>query len=105
MGVSELMEQAEALLRNGFEIPAAPEENLSVEGRLLVDLCKRDAKACQNIMNHRNGGNGQLLLWNECVVYEVGPWRKGRECGSAHHDLLRQMRKEYNIGGYGAPER
>lgn len=102
--VSELMEQAEVLLRKGFTIPIAPEENLSVEGRLIVDLCKRDAKACQSIMKNRNGGHGQALLWNECVVYEVGPWRKGNLCGSAHHDLLRQLRKEYNISGYGAPE-
>jgi len=104
--VQELMDQAEVLVRKGFEIPVDPEDNLSVEGRLLVDLIKRDEAAGKTLMANRNGAvhDCALLLWNEAVVYEVGPWRKGAQCGSAHHTLLRQMRKEYGLTGYGAPE-
>merc|ERR1711920_752368 len=44
--LSELLVRAEGLLRDGFSIPVPPEENLSVEGRILVELCRRDASAC-----------------------------------------------------------
>merc|ERR1712100_88254 len=102
--VWDLMTQAQSLLRKGFDIPVPTEENLSVEGKIIVELCKRDPSACAKMMAQRNGGHGQALVWNECVVYEVGPWRKGNLCGNAWHKLLRQLRKEYGIPGYGAPE-
>jgi len=103
--VAELMEQAQVLVRKGFEIPVSPEENLSVEAKILVELCRRDPSSCKTMNDNRNGRVYEcaLLLWNEAVVYEVGPWRKGSMCGSAHHKLLRELRREHGLPGYGAP--
>jgi len=103
--VAELMQQSQDLVRKGFKIPVDPVENLSVEGRILVEICKRDKKACDTMIHNRNGARYEcaVLLWNECVVYEVGPWRKGKQCGNQHHKLLRQLRQEYGLSGYGAP--
>ena len=53
----------------GFAIPVEPEENISVEGKILVEICKRDKYACNQMIANRNGANYHcaLLLWSEAV--------------------------------------
>mmetsp|Transcript_51254 Transcript_51254/g.81461 ORF Transcript_51254/g.81461 Transcript_51254/m.81461 type:complete len:689 (-) Transcript_51254:169-2235(-) len=104
--VWKLAEEAEKLVRQGFNIPVPIEDNLSVEGKVLVELCRRDAVACTELIEYRNFREYECecLLWNEAVVYEVGPWREGGKCGDSYRKLLRQLRKEYGLPAYGAPQ-
>lgn len=103
--VWDLMQKAEKLARQGFHIPVPTEDNLSTEAKVLVELCRRDPFACSEMNDYRNGREYECacLLWNEAVVYEVGPWQDGAKCGNSHRGLLRQLRKEYGLPGYGAP--
>lgn len=104
----ELTRQAQQLVREGFKMPVPAEENLSKEGRLMVELCKRDPQTCTAMQADRNGANYAcgVVLWNECVVYEVGPWADSNHGGQCrvNHKILRQLRKEYGLYSYGAPE-
>jgi len=100
-----LVAQAESAVRQGFQLPVPPKENLSPEGQILLDLCKLDKRACGVMQEARNGGVYEcaLLLWMECIVYEVGPWQDGGKCGMDHR-RLRKLRKQYALSGYGAPD-
>jgi len=102
--VLDLMRNADNLLRRGFHIPVPIEDNLSVEAKVLVELCRRDASACAEMNEYRNFReyDCEVLSWNEAVVYEVGAWREGGKCGNSHRKLLRQLRKEYGLPSYGA---
>merc|ERR1740120_391061 len=104
--VWDLMQNAEKLVRQGFHIPVPVEDNLSLEAKVLVELCRRDASACNEMNEYRNSREYECetILWNEAVVYEVGPWREGGKCGNSYRKLLRQLRKEYRLPGYGAPD-
>jgi hypothetical protein len=103
--VLDLMRNAENLLRRGFHIPVPIEDNLSVEAKVLVELCRRDASACTEMNEYRNFRqyDCEVLGWNEAVVYEVGAWREGGKCGNSYRKVLRQLRKEYGLPSYGAP--
>mmetsp|Transcript_61899 Transcript_61899/g.117179 ORF Transcript_61899/g.117179 Transcript_61899/m.117179 type:complete len:925 (-) Transcript_61899:2-2776(-) len=98
----ELLYRAQELLRTGFRIPVPPYENLGVEGKILLELCDRDPKACAEMNDLRNYQyECAVLLWPECIVYEVGPWRQ--RC-RLNRPLLRELRQKHGIPGYGAPE-
>jgi hypothetical protein len=98
-----LLGKAGDLVRQGFQIPVPTEENLSVESRVLLELCREDPVACRSMQADRNGANYECakVLWPECVVYEVGPWRN--EC-NLNRPLLRRLRKKHALFSYGAPE-
>lgn len=100
--LAELLSKAESLLRTGFRIPVPPYENLGVEGRILLELCSEDPDSCREMNELRNNHyECAVLLWPECIVYEVGPWRAS--CG-VNRKLLRDLRRKHGIPGYGAPE-
>jgi len=98
-----LLGKAGDLVRQGFQIPVPTEENLSVEGRVLVELCREDPVSCMSMQADRNGAKYECatILWPECVVYEVGPWRN--TC-NLNRPLLRRLRKKHALFSYGAPE-
>jgi hypothetical protein len=96
-----LLQQAGSLVREGFPLPVPIEHNLSQEGRLLLELCKQDPATCKLMQADRNGADYDcaVVLWPECVVYEVGPW--ANKC-NLNRGLLRKLRKEYGLFSYGA---
>jgi len=104
--VSDLFERAEAIVRQGFQIPVPPHENLSVEARILLELCKEDPQTCRTMQDHRNGVVYEcaLLLWNEPVVYEVGPWGESDGRCALNRKKLRELRRKHGVSGYGAKE-
>mmetsp|Transcript_146856 Transcript_146856/g.281539 ORF Transcript_146856/g.281539 Transcript_146856/m.281539 type:complete len:249 (-) Transcript_146856:96-842(-) len=97
--------QARKLIHAGFKMPVPAEENLSTEGRLIVELIQQDPTTGQQMQDDRNGANYDCAthFWNECVVYEVGPWAEGGGC-NVNRKLLRQLRKQHGLFNYGAPE-
>jgi hypothetical protein len=101
--VVSLIAQAESLVRKGFQIPVAVKDNLSKEGQVLLELCQQDPHTCKLMQADRNGAAYEcaVVLWPECVVYEVGPWRNS--C-NLNRTLLRQLRKKHGLFSYGAPE-
>lgn len=101
----DLLGEAQNLVREGFKMPVPVEDNLSKEARLIVELIQRDPTTGQQMQADRNGANYKcaVLLWNEAIVYEVGPWQDGGGC-TVNRKLLRQLRKEHGLYSYGAPE-
>mmetsp|Transcript_46302 Transcript_46302/g.86800 ORF Transcript_46302/g.86800 Transcript_46302/m.86800 type:complete len:726 (+) Transcript_46302:86-2263(+) len=101
----DLLGKAQSLVRDGFKMPVPAEDNLSEEGRLIVELIQKDPTTGQKMQADRNGANYNcaVLLWNEAIVYEVGPWKEGGGC-KVNRKLLRQLRKEHGMFSYGAPE-
>jgi len=101
----QLLERAITLVHEGFRIPVPVEENLSAEARVLLDLCAFDPGACSGMQADRNGKNYEcaLVVWPECVVYEIGPWAQAGPC-HVNRRLLRVIRAKYGLPGYGAPE-
>jgi len=98
-----LFKKAESLVHQGFQFPVPIEDNLSQAGRVLVDLCKQDPETCQHMQADRNGARYECatMLWPECVVYEVGPWK---DICNLNRPLLRKLRKKHGLFSYGAPE-
>jgi len=101
------LQEAYHLVQEGFPTPVPIVENLSVEGKVLLDLCEQDPITCQSMQTDRNGGPDNRLtdcgawLWPDAIVYEVGPWRS--QC-NLNRGLLRELRKNYGLFSYGAPE-
>lgn len=101
--LADLLGDARTLIHGGFKIPVPPEDNLSEEGRLIVELIQQDPTTGQQMQDDRNTGGCAALLWNELIVYEVGPWAEGGPC-TVNRKLLRQLRKKHGLFSYGAPE-
>lgn len=105
----KLILQAKELVSTGFKIPVDVKENISPEGRVLIEYCEEDPQACDRMMENRNWRTYEcmLVLWPENVVYEIGPWSpKGyhnNHC-SLNRKLLHRLRHKYGLPGYGANE-
>eukprot|EP00747_Dinoflagellata_sp_TGD_P023775 gnl/TRDRNA2_/TRDRNA2_130071_c0_seq1.p1 gnl/TRDRNA2_/TRDRNA2_130071_c0~~gnl/TRDRNA2_/TRDRNA2_130071_c0_seq1.p1 ORF type:complete len:183 (+),score=26.47 gnl/TRDRNA2_/TRDRNA2_130071_c0_seq1:41-589(+) len=107
--VRTLMQNAADLLRVGVQIPVAPMDNLSPEGRVLLELYTQHPEAGENIIRLRNTvWTCITAIWPEYVVYEIGPWAPGGACNWATTDAnaisLRALRKKYGLKGFGALE-
>lgn len=109
--VLDLGRQAVQLVREGFSTPVAVMDNLSIEGRIVMELCQADPATCKVMFSERNGyvkGKWQCVvdMWPECIVYEVGGYAEGGHNGescSVNRVELRKLRKRYGLPGFGAP--
>eukprot|EP00747_Dinoflagellata_sp_TGD_P078003 gnl/TRDRNA2_/TRDRNA2_159853_c1_seq1.p1 gnl/TRDRNA2_/TRDRNA2_159853_c1~~gnl/TRDRNA2_/TRDRNA2_159853_c1_seq1.p1 ORF type:complete len:398 (-),score=68.32 gnl/TRDRNA2_/TRDRNA2_159853_c1_seq1:40-1158(-) len=105
-----LAKQAAEAVRNGFAIPVPPEQNLSPEGQVLHELFTKHPEAGEIIVRLRNTEwECVRAIWNEYVVYEIGPWAHGGKCDGWHSagaekNTLRELRTKYGLQGWGAEE-
>eukprot|EP00747_Dinoflagellata_sp_TGD_P130390 gnl/TRDRNA2_/TRDRNA2_174827_c0_seq13.p1 gnl/TRDRNA2_/TRDRNA2_174827_c0~~gnl/TRDRNA2_/TRDRNA2_174827_c0_seq13.p1 ORF type:complete len:367 (+),score=44.36 gnl/TRDRNA2_/TRDRNA2_174827_c0_seq13:99-1199(+) len=108
--LTALIKKASDIIRTGFQIPVDVEKNLSPEGLVLKGICDADYGACEKIAQLRNRGPWDCVraIWTEYIVYEVGPWRDGGQCSwrtsKANMQLLRSLRKQHGLPGFGAAE-
>merc|ERR1712050_270333 len=114
--VRALFQQALQLVTQGFERPVPVEDNLSIEGRVVRELCSVDPLTCKLAFEQINGhiANSQCRadVWPELMVYEVGGFSEGgvksdkggpMKC-AVNRTELRRIRARHGLLGYGAPE-
>ena len=93
-----LISRAMSLLNTGFAAPVPPRENLPWGGQILLDLCDRDAHACQRLMDARRNCSAMGFgVYTEYMVYEAGGWRQGGECAGLDYEQLRLLRRQYGL--------
>eukprot|EP00747_Dinoflagellata_sp_TGD_P014822 gnl/TRDRNA2_/TRDRNA2_123759_c0_seq1.p1 gnl/TRDRNA2_/TRDRNA2_123759_c0~~gnl/TRDRNA2_/TRDRNA2_123759_c0_seq1.p1 ORF type:complete len:333 (+),score=45.45 gnl/TRDRNA2_/TRDRNA2_123759_c0_seq1:38-1000(+) len=109
--IMSLVKEARQIVKTGFETPVKVQENLSPEGLVLRDVCVKDAKACERMMQLRNSGPVACTkaLWPEHIVYEIGPWGLGGSCkwwegdSMSEPTVLRASRAAFGLPAYEAP--
>lgn len=114
--VMKLVDTAVGLVSEGFRIPADIPDNLSVEGRIMRELCEADPQTCRIMFAQLNGDVGPhdciYEIWPEMIVYEVGSWSVAgrpdlpneRSKCAVNRTVLRQLRRKHGLPGFGAPE-
>jgi len=113
--VSELLRKAVRVFSDGFPVPVPVEENLSVEGRIVFELCRIDPATCSlayfQVNTWMGPGACQPDPWPEQIVYEVDGWSTaGMPSGNekvncaVNRTTLRHLRRKYGLPGFGAPE-
>eukprot|EP00747_Dinoflagellata_sp_TGD_P066030 gnl/TRDRNA2_/TRDRNA2_154618_c6_seq1.p1 gnl/TRDRNA2_/TRDRNA2_154618_c6~~gnl/TRDRNA2_/TRDRNA2_154618_c6_seq1.p1 ORF type:complete len:140 (-),score=16.53 gnl/TRDRNA2_/TRDRNA2_154618_c6_seq1:149-568(-) len=105
-----LARTASKFVKERFPMPVSIDDNLSAEGKVLRDLGAIAPDAIAKIADLRNTvWDCVRAIWNEYVVYEIGPWAPGGTCDkwatpSANINTLRTLRKKHGLPGFGAAE-
>merc|ERR1739848_171758 len=104
--VLNLMRTAFQLFRKGFQAPVPVVDNLSPEGRIILQMCDLDPSTCHTIFVERLSKWPCLDLWHnhaEAIVYEVG----GYSAEAAHEhkctvnrSLVRELRDRSGLPDY-----
>jgi hypothetical protein len=99
---SRLFSEAGSLVRKGFRRPVSIEENLSPEGKIMVEMCKDDPSTCAVMQHERFKSIWACMtdLWPEFVVYEVGGYSEADGNCTVNRPLLRKLRKEGHLPDY-----
>ena len=96
--ITKLAKTAINIAHSHFTIPRSITDNLSREGRALVELCAYNYTLCTQMLYDRKHCPGQL--WPEWVVYEVNGWGSGGACHSLDRDRLKVLKSKYDIPKY-----